>query len=380
MLRKILLCSLLAFCATSQVFATDALTWTACTVEQSGFASNLLNSVVAEGSTIYAGTFGGVSISNDDGQTWKITLPEPVNQIYIGNNVLYAATSTGLYSSDDAGNNWVRYNITDQSTNNELTQISGVYVANDKNHTIYVSGTSGDQTPTGTMFSTDGGLRWTNVFPYPLGSLTSTPYTTAITGTNNGLLIATVESYQVCAGSINYPSSCYYESLDGGQTWQPGLSLVANPSVSYDTFIPSNLFIQGNSVYASGNTQATVGPAAAAISNDGGNTWIDYTTNPFPAAVPFSFRYYLPYFTAGYGSVMAMTGSTQPPPSQSNAEALFVNNGTDYWTEYDSGAGISFVTAVNALYVNSAGSVYVATNSGLAVERLSVNKLNWRLK
>ena len=68
-------------------------------------------SLETDGRRLYAGTRGGLYISDDDGYTWRSTgLTDAVGIIAIGTDAIYATTrgtERGMYRSDDRGETWM---------------------------------------------------------------------------------------------------------------------------------------------------------------------------------------------------------------------------------------------------------------------------------
>ncbi len=103
-------------------------------------------------STIYAGTGGGVYISNDDGLTWQFLgngIPNTiVNSVAVAGSKLFAGTDSGLFCSSDQGVSW--------------TGVGTGLTAD----TIYALAVVGSHffagTDNGIYLSTDSGMAWTS--------------------------------------------------------------------------------------------------------------------------------------------------------------------------------------------------------------------------
>jgi hypothetical protein len=121
-----------------------------------GLGANLLWGVYAVGSTVYAATNGGLSISTDSGATFtnKTTTnglgANDVRGVYADGSTVYAATGGGLSISTDGG-----ATFTNKTTANGLGDnlVWGVYAVGSN---VYAA-TNG-----GLSISTDGGATFTN--------------------------------------------------------------------------------------------------------------------------------------------------------------------------------------------------------------------------
>ena len=121
-----------------------------------GLGSNAIRGVYAIGSTVYAATTGGLSISTDGGATFTNRTTSNglgdnfVSGVYAIGSTVYAATSTGLSISTDGG-----ATFTNRTTSNGLgnNSVNGVYAIGS---TVYAA-TNG-----GLSISTDGGATFTN--------------------------------------------------------------------------------------------------------------------------------------------------------------------------------------------------------------------------
>jgi uncharacterized protein YaiE (UPF0345 family) len=102
-----------------------------------------VNGVYAAGSTIYAATSGGLSISTNDGMNWTNYTTGSglgnniVNGVYAAGSTIYAATSGGLSISTNDGMNWINY-TTGSGLGNNI--VNGVYAAGS---TIYAATSGG---------------------------------------------------------------------------------------------------------------------------------------------------------------------------------------------------------------------------------------------
>jgi hypothetical protein len=96
-----------------------------------GLVNNIVNGVFAVGSSVYAATSGGLSITTDGGATFtnRTTANGLVNNIVNGvfavGSSVYAATSGGLSITTDGGASFTNYTTTDGLGNNI---VYGMYV------------------------------------------------------------------------------------------------------------------------------------------------------------------------------------------------------------------------------------------------------------
>jgi hypothetical protein len=99
--------------------------------------------VYAAGSTIYAATTGGLSISTDSGASWTNRTTanglgsNNVLGVYAAGSTIYAATSGGLSISTNDGMNWINYTTGSGLGSNT---VNGVYAAGS---TIYAATSGG---------------------------------------------------------------------------------------------------------------------------------------------------------------------------------------------------------------------------------------------
>ena len=124
-----------------------------------GLGYNNVNGVHASGSTVYASTSRGLSISTDGGNTFtnKTTADglgdDYVNGVCASGSTVYAATQGGLSTSTDGGNTFIDRTTADGLGSNS---VRGVYASGS---TVYAA------TGWGLSISTDGGNTFTNKTP-----------------------------------------------------------------------------------------------------------------------------------------------------------------------------------------------------------------------
>jgi hypothetical protein len=281
-----------------------------------GLGSNYVFEAYASGSTVYAGTSGGLSISTDSGETFtnKTTANglghNSVGSIYVSGSTVYAATNGGLSTSTDGG-----ATFTNKTTADGLGSNS-VYGAYASGSTVY-AGTTG-----GLSISTNGGSTFTNK--------------TTTDGLGHNLITDVYASgstvYAATLGGLSI-------STNGGSTFTNRTT--ANGLGSNNV---TDIFISGSKVYA-----ATDG--GLSISTDGGATFTNKTT-----ANGLGHNY--------VGGVYA-SGSTVYAGTMSGV-SVSTNGGATFINKTGDGMGSSTISDVYA----SGSTVYAATIGGLSFATL----------
>jgi photosystem II stability/assembly factor-like uncharacterized protein len=179
----------------------------------------------AKGTSIFAGTAGGVFLSNDNGANWTATTlaTSTLSLVVNGNDVFAGTSGAGVYRSTNNGTSWTPIN-----TGLTPTRINA----------LAVSGTSifaGSETA-GTFVTTNNGANWS---PANTGITTLAVKTLAVNGTT------------LFAGSL----SGIYRSTDNGASWS-----------RVSTNITTSLLVSGTTLYAGAAN-------GVLISTDNGGTW-----------------------------------------------------------------------------------------------------------
>lgn len=146
--------------ATYQWFSKLQL-WNTVTRRQNGFGSESdIRTVFADDNRIFAGTRGGLSISEDGGESWTTIIggqngfatSSTINDIYAEGNTIYAATDGGLSISEDGGSTWTTYTTEDGFNDNEVLSVfvfnNDLYVGTDDGFSILESGSTTWETTT----------------------------------------------------------------------------------------------------------------------------------------------------------------------------------------------------------------------------------------
>jgi len=210
-----------------------------------GLGSNFARGVHAVGTTVYAATISGLSISTNGGSSFtNYTTANGlggnfVNGVYAVGNTIYAATGSGLSISTNGGLNFTNYTTANGLSGGD-NFVNGVYAVG---NTIYAA------TGSGLSISTNGGLNFTN-------------YTTT-NGLGNNLV------YGVYA-----VGNTVYAATPGGL----GISTDGGSSFTNKTTADGLGSSSVRGVYAVGTTVYAATTSGLSISTDGGNTFTNYTT------------------------------------------------------------------------------------------------------
>lgn len=271
------------------------------TKELNGLGSNSLNGVYVFGSTIYAATDGGLSISTDGGATFtNRTTADGLGDdfvfgVYVADDIIYAATVGGLSLSGDGGATFLNYTTADGLAGNEVrgvyalgegqglsiyaatdrglsivtfgelgaiftnrttgldsNLVYGVYVvAGTPNNTVYAATSDDGRDEGGVSISTDGGETFDN-------------YTT-----DDGLGNESVNGVYAVGAIV-------YAATDSGLSISTDIN--ATPAfVNYDNIDGlGDDFVSG--VYAVGTTVYAATDGGLSVTTDGGANFTNYTT------------------------------------------------------------------------------------------------------
>ena len=221
--------------------------------------SDVVRGVFSLGSSVFAATDGGLSISRDNGTTWVTKNLGVVQGVYARDSFIYAATTSGLWVSLDDGETWTCIGA---------DNVTGVHAPSSTR--IYAS-TNG----MGLMISDDGGMTWgfktlssNNAFSvFSVGS-------SVFVATDAGLSMSddygeTWVTRTVLNGlASNKVNSVYVEGSVIYAATHAGLSISSDNGVSWLT---KDLGIV-RSVYVSGDIYAASADGLF-LSQDGGATW-----------------------------------------------------------------------------------------------------------
>jgi hypothetical protein len=325
-----------------------------------GFGGNNVYRVYASGSTVYAATNDGLSISTDGGASFsnKTTTNglgnNTVREVFASGSTVYAATEGGLSISTDGGASFAN-----KTTTNGLgwNLVYGVYASGS---TVYAA------TFGGLSISTDGGASFTNKtttnglganLVYQVYASGSTLYA----ATNGGLSIST-------NGGASFTNKTTTNGLGGavvgvyvsGSTvyaaTSVGLSISTDGGASFTNKTTTNGL--GNNqvygVYASGSTVYAATAGGLSISTDGGASFTNKTT------------------TAGLGFFIVngvyASGSTVYAATSGGGLSISTDGGASFTNTANtkpSGSGLGS-NAARGVYA-SGSTVYTATSGGLSI-------------
>jgi hypothetical protein len=236
-----------------------------------GLGDNQVNGIALQGGTIYAATKGGLSVSTDGGSHFtNYTTANGLgdNVVYgvvVNGNAIYAATAEGVSISSDGGETYANYGKA-----NGLAAYPIVGVSVPSGNTIYAA------TPEGLSVSVNNGVTFTN-------------FTTSNGLGDNQVNAVSVQGAQIFAATLNglsYSSSggqlfttsalglinrdVYCEYIAGNSLYLGtggGLGISIGNGTIFSNYSQINglgtnpvwsLFAQGDTVYAGTNSELTV--------------------------------------------------------------------------------------------------------------------------
>ena len=234
----------------------------------------IVNAILAAGSTVYAGTDGGLSVATRVGSQWDKSLTGKVYGVFnvpgngMSHGTLYAATASGLSVSNDSGQTWKSYAA--GSIVSSSSKVNDVFVSGD---TAYIA--------------TDKGLATAN---------TQNPTTlsfTPVTGFNgkdigkvfvvNGDLYATTTTglYIVKLSDLNTIGSAYLtgDTLNDVFVTKDHIYVATDNGVQVSnatgdiSFAPSSLNKHVNGIFFSGSKLYAATTAGIYTANTGGTDW-----------------------------------------------------------------------------------------------------------
>jgi hypothetical protein len=261
-----------------------ALSWTNRTTAD-GLGSNSVRGVYVSGSTVYAATDGGLSISTDGGASFtnKTTADglgsNDVHGVHASGSMVYAATEGGLSISTNGGVFFANRTTADGLGHN---RVLGVHASGSN---VYAA-TNG-----GLSISTDGGASFANKTTtdglghnYVLGVYVSGWYVYAATfgglsiSTNGGISFTNKTTADGLGG--NWVHGVHASGLVVYAATFGGLAITTNGGISFSDKttadgLGSNLVYD---VYASGSTVYAATEGGLSISTDGGASFTNKTT------------------------------------------------------------------------------------------------------
>ncbi|MCX6145245.1 MAG: T9SS type A sorting domain-containing protein [Ignavibacteriales bacterium] len=291
-----------------------------------GIAGDYVNSLVANGTNLFAGTNeDGVYRSSDNGKTWvaaQAGLPAntTVNAFCVNGTVLFAATfGDGVYRSSDNGASWTAAiaGLTDSYASALVSSGTNVFAG----------------TISGVFHSTNNGTNWTAVN-------TGLSYRTVNTLVTGG------DGTRLFAGTVD---GGVYRSTDNGATWDaPNTGLKKYDGNTANVYA---LAVMGSTVFA--GTDADNGVYR---SSDNGATWIGAQSG-------------LPNRNT---ASLFVSGTSLSAGAYGGGVYRSTDNGVT-WKESDT--GIPSIATVNALVLN--GQYLFAGTFGSGVYRSTNNGTTW---
>ena len=387
-----------------------------------GLASNDVTDVYVSGSTIYAGTRNGLSISTDGGTNWTNNLngsiTGSVTDIYVTGSKIYVGGYRGLKISTDGGANWTDsglglsnvYGVYASGSNIYVARSGGVSISTNSgaNWTTYTTanglgsnyakniyesgGTIYAATEGGVSISTNGGANWTN-------------YTTA-----NGLPSSNVQGVYASNGTIYVASRGDMDDETGNIVSPGALSIgihafshtVSTSNITSSTatfrgefagqatspvtargFVYALASVSGPRIGDAGVTQVASGSGTGSYSkllsglspntayvvrsyavNSGGTTYSpvqNFSTN----GLPTSFVTYKTNNGLGNDRVNDIYASGDTIYAGTSGGLSISTNGGANWTNYTTANGLGG-NNVNDVYA-SGSTLYAATSGGVSI-------------
>ncbi len=307
-----------------------------------GLAGNVVLDVYAIDESIYAATSNGLSISYDNGNTWKnYSVNDGLADNYVnnvlcfGNTIIATNYGHGLSISYDNGSNWEIINENSGIASNYVDEI-------EYNGSVIILNHHGSYNTTANKslsFSFDGGISWS--------------YKTM--NTSDSIVI-----YDVCISEATIyigTSNGLYISKDYGDTWEniPALNWV------------SSLDTDGDKIYIGANKYIWV-------SLDGGKTWLkdlpDTESNIFNIYCKEDSLFVGTYEGGLYISENLSTNWNKYKPengiTSNNIENMYISNIGIFVATYKGGLSLSTdqgsswltQTTANGLISNSVSSIF----------------------
>ncbi len=274
----------------------------------------------ASGSSIFAGTNGGLYLSTNCGTTWAQVYDRPTvsvaidgSNIFVGTAILNLDQTAGVSLSTDNGVTWIRPNLPNWD----------VYSLAIRDTVIYAGTITG-----GIFVSTDNGSTWT---ARNAGLTNQTVYSIAAVGSN------------IYAGT----EEGLFSSSDNGLTWKQNGPI--NVVVSSIEFSDANIYV---------GTWRPSGEGWVYLSTNNGLTWTQAGSGLTDTLV---------YSLAVSGSNL-FAGTA-------GGVFLSTNNGLT-WTERNTGLANTIVSSLlisdTNIYAGTWGGVFLSTNNGLTWEERNV--------
>lgn len=201
------------------------------------------------------GSTGGIAISEDDCETWKLITEIPLAALYkikkIGDNTIVAAGYNGLFlKSVDNGKTWESSYVSDQNVSATIEDIffldENIGFVAQKYRTV--------------SKTIDGGKNWLQIMKD----------TTSTVVNNYGIQFIN-EDVGFVVGKVATNISAFYKTTDGGKNWT---SQIGNP-IFKNILNDLHFFNENYGIVVGNNT-------TLAYTSDGGNSWSQIPITSFP--------------------------------------------------------------------------------------------------
>lgn len=269
--------------------------------QQSGLSGNFISFLDVLGTSIYAGNWSDLYVSNDNGSTWNSVsfgIPTETGKLTVAKNssYLFAGTTGGVYRSGNNGASWTQKLGIAPNNMSQFTWVTALVYYDDPNPTpTDESALFAATDRSGIYKSTDNGDSWTRVFNSTIertndiemigttifaatdfGVLVSTDLGANWSYRNNGMLNTYVHSIDAIGSNliIGTEGAGVYISTDNGLNWSVQSTGMNRAEV--------NMFAKsGTDIFAGTNG------AGLFKTTDEGETWTSANaglTDPTPSA------------------------------------------------------------------------------------------------
>jgi len=300
-----------------------------------GLGSNHVMGIALSGTTIYAATQGGLSVSANGGQSWTNYTTTSglgsnwVNGVYVdASGYVYAATKGGLSISTNGGASWTNYTPLTLSSDMYATSVYGTY--------IYAAGEGG--LVVGTL--TNGVPTWGAVYTNAnsLGN-------TWVNGVAEDISGSPV--YVATQGGLSASASGAASLYNGTATW-------TNYDSPYAPGMPTSwingVSVFGSTIYGATNSGLIFEMPYGGLPSVGNSLWNVYTTaNGLGSNVV--------YGVSAYREVICAA----------TAGGLSISTNGSAFTNYTTTSGLGSNTVYGGAVSISDGTVYAATAGGVSI-------------
>ncbi|MBL0106940.1 MAG: hypothetical protein IPP52_06570 [Ignavibacteria bacterium] len=240
-----------------------------------GLTNLNINVLRTDGINIYAGTFGGLFQSINNGANWNLisqNFPIPINDlIAFGDTIFAAASGAGIYMTSNGGLNWAHISnvipytnpVSLSKSNNKLLASfygGGIYSTTDNGMTWTKSNNNLPLLPIVQTLLAGDSLTFAGCFGNGLYKSLTKEFNWE--NSNKGLFATTILSMETCSrGLLVGSNKGMYLTSDGGQNWVSASSFMECNYIS-------SIVKYGYNIYA-----GTIGGCGMMKSTDEGLTW-----------------------------------------------------------------------------------------------------------